>query len=181
MTGVDRLLQRFRARMAVAHVPMGARLLDIGCADGVFLRLAAPRVREAVGIDPDASPSAGPPRIIRGRFPDDFHESGPFDAIALLATLEHVNDADMPRFIDTIRRLLRPGGRVIITVPVPGVDRIVDVLRALHLAHGMDISGHHGYRPEETPSRFVGFTLLRHQPFELGFNHLFVLELPAAS
>jgi SAM-dependent methyltransferase len=179
MTGIDRILQRIRARVAVRHVPRGARLLDIGCADGMFLRLAADRVRESVGIDPDASPSAGPPRILRGRFPDDFHEPGPFDVITLLATLEHVSDANMPAFVEAIRALLRPGGRVIITVPVPAVDRIVDVLRSLRVAHGMDFGGHHGYRPEETPSRFAGFRLVRHEPFELGLNHLFVLELPA--
>jgi hypothetical protein len=65
------------------------------------------------------------------------------------------------------------------TVPSPLVDRIVDVLRRLRLVHGMDIEAHHGYRTEETPRHFAGFRVLRHETFELGLNHLYVLELPA--
>ncbi len=68
---------------------------------------------------------------------------------------------------------------MIITVPAPIVDRIVELLRALRLAHGMDIEAHHGYRPEETPRHFAGFRLVKHEAFELGLNHLYVLELPA--
>ena len=77
------------------------------------------------------------------------------------------------------RRLLGPGGRVVLTVPSPAVDRIVDVLRRLRLVHGMDIEAHHGYRPEETPRHFAGFRVVRHESFELGLNHLYVLERTA--
>jgi SAM-dependent methyltransferase len=94
----------------------------------------------------------------------------------MLAVFEHLGDRDRPRVVDACRRLLRPGGRVVLTVPAPAVDRIVHVLRALHLAHGMDIEAHHGYRPEETPRHFAGFRVLRDTTFELGLNHLYVLE-----
>jgi hypothetical protein len=64
----------------------------------------------------------------------------------------------------------------VITVPAPAVDRIVDLLRSLHLAHGMDIEAHHGYRPEETAAHFKGLRVVRHERFEVGLNHLYVLE-----
>jgi len=128
-----------------------------------------------VGIDPDATPGEHP-RIVRGGFPDDLDDPGPFDAITMLAVFEHFSEARQPAVVEACRRLLRPGSRVIITVPAPAVDRIVDVLRTLRLAHGMDIEAHHGYRPEETPRHFAGFRVVHHEPFELGLNHLFVLE-----
>jgi 2-polyprenyl-3-methyl-5-hydroxy-6-metoxy-1,4-benzoquinol methylase len=185
VTPLDRLLQRLRVRAALPHVPEGARLLDVGCADGHLLRALGPRIRSGVGIDPDlagAGVSGGRPpdgaryRVVRGAFPDDLDDAGPFDVITMLAVFEHFPDADRPRVVEACRRLLRPGGRVVMTVPAPAVDRIVDLLRALHLAHGMDIEAHHGYRPEQTADHFSGFRVLRHEPFELGLNHLFVLE-----
>ena len=94
----------------------------------------------------------------------------------MLAVFEHFRDDDRPRVVEACRRLLRPGGRVVMTVPAPAVDRIVDLLRTLHLAHGMDIDAHHGYQPAETATHFSGFRVLRHERFELGLNHLYVLE-----
>lgn len=178
MTPLDRALQRMRERAAMRHVPRGARLLDVGCDDGSLSRRLGAALREYVGIDPHAP--AGDPRLQRGRFPDDLRADGPFDAIAMLAVFEHFAEDDRARVVEACRRLLRPGGRVILTVPSPLVDRIVELLRAMRLAHGMDIEQHHGYRPEDTARHFAGFRLLAHEPFELGLNHLYVFELPAA-
>jgi SAM-dependent methyltransferase len=191
VTPLDRVLQRLRVRMALPHIPEGSRVLDVGCADGQLFRSARARIREGVGIDPDAWPDQRhvnserrPPdatpsyshRIMRGSFPRDLSDPGPFDVIAMLAVFEHFSETDRPSVVEACHRLLRPGGLVVMTVPAPAVDRIVDVLRALHLAHGMDIEAHHGYRPDQTPAHFAGFRVLRHQPFELGLNHLYVLE-----
>lgn len=177
MTPLDRLLQALRVRVAAPHIPQGSRLLDVGCADGHLLRAVKGRIREGVGVDPDAQPTSGPPyRLIRGAFPDGLDDPGPFDVITMLAVFEHFTEEDRPRVVEAGRRLLRPGGRVVITVPSAAVDRIVDVLRQLRLVHGMDIEAHHGYDPEETPKHFSGFRVLRHEAFELGLNHLFVLQ-----
>lgn len=161
------------------HIPAGGRLLDIGCADGALIRATAGRVRDAAGIDPDAPAGPG---LVRGRFPDDLRDRGPYDVIAALAVFEHVPDKDRPAFAEACRALLRPGGRVVMTVPAPFVDRIIDVLRTLRLVEGMDIESHHGYRPEETQSFFgrAGLRLVTHERFEMGLNHLFVFELPAS-
>lgn len=195
MTPLDRLLQRLRVRAALPHIPEGARLHDVGCADGHLLRAVDGRIRGGVGIDPNgtavnwsasgpslgAEPPAATHRIVRGAFPDDLDDAGPFDVITMLAVFEHFRDADRPRVVDACRRLLRPGGRVVMTVPAPVVDRIVDLPRALRLVHGMHVEAHHGYRPEETAAHFSGFRVVRHDRFELGLNNLYVLENRARS
>jgi 2-polyprenyl-3-methyl-5-hydroxy-6-metoxy-1,4-benzoquinol methylase len=180
VTPLDRLIQRLRVRKALPHIPAGGRLLDVGCADGALIRAAAGRVRDAVGIDPDAPAGSG---LVRGSFPGDLGDKGPYDVIALLAVFEHVPEEERASFVAACRALLRAGGRVVVTVPAPVVDGIVDTLRRLRLVRGMDIEAHHGYRPEETPAHFAkaGLRLVKHERFELGLNHLFVFELPATA
>lgn len=180
MTPLDRLIQRIRIRKALPHIPAGGRLLDVGCADGSLIRAAAGRVKGAVGIDPDAP--EGSSGLVRGRFPRDLRDRGPYDVIALLAVFEHVPDEERAAFVAACRDLLRAGGRVVMTVPAPLVDRIIDILRRLRLVHGMDIEAHHGYDPEKTAAYFAaaGMRTVTHERFELGLNHLFVFELPAA-
>jgi SAM-dependent methyltransferase len=164
------------------HISRGARVLDVGCADGHLLRALGPHAHDSVGIDAeaplasDSTRAGGRYRLIRGRFPDDLGAVGQFDVITMLAVFEHFPDADHARVVEACRRLLRPGGRVVLTVPAPAVDRIVDVLVRLRLADGMDIGSHHAYDPERTPGLFDGFRVVRHVRFELGLNHLFVLE-----
>src|SRR5262249_42118589 len=78
------------------------------------------------------------------------------------------------------RRLLRPGGRVIVTVPAPLVDRIIALLCRLRLADGMSLEEHHGFDPSATPAVFErhGFDLEHRSRFQLGLNFLFVFPNP---
>jgi 2-polyprenyl-3-methyl-5-hydroxy-6-metoxy-1,4-benzoquinol methylase len=94
MKPLDRFLQRWRARVAAPWVPRGARLLDVGCADGVLLRQLGERVSSAVGVDPDAQPArSGAIEIRRDVFQGaEPFAAGSFDCVALLAVLEHVRD-----------------------------------------------------------------------------------------
>jgi SAM-dependent methyltransferase len=131
-------------------------------------------------MDPLAVPNDGPRYQIRT---DSFREPSPFpetcfDTIVLLATLEHIRDKD-PLGRECYR-LLRPGGRLIITVPSPLVDEVVRLLSRLRLADGMSLEEHHGFDPRTTPEVFErhGFLLEHRRHFQLGLNHLFVLRKP---
>ncbi len=184
MTGLDRLIQRWRIAQALRWIPQGARVCDIGTADGALFRQAGARVGEGIGIDPDvpAPTMLGQARLVPGLFPAALPRgSAPFDVITLLAVLEHVPREVQPVLARDIHSWLRPGGRVVITVPSPFVDRILDVLRALRLVDGMSLEQHFGFDPSETPTVFggAGLRLVAHRTFQLGLNHLFVFERPA--
>ena len=181
MRAVDRILRRWRIARAAVWVRRGDRLLDVGCYDRSLIDAVADRVAHAVGIDSVAEPSeAGGVRIARGTFPEDVAaEPGAFDCITALAVLEHVREPHA--FAAACHRLLAPGGRVVLTVPHPLVDRIVDALILLHLADGMDFDEHHGFDVAQTGPIFegAGFRRVAFRPFQLGLNRLFVFEKAA--
>jgi 2-polyprenyl-3-methyl-5-hydroxy-6-metoxy-1,4-benzoquinol methylase len=177
---LDRLLQRWRIRVAADQVPGMARLLDVGCADGVLLERLAPRLSRAVGIDPHARPNAPKPiEIVRGEFPGiPRFASGSFDCVTLLAVIEHV--AEPEALARECHRVLSPGGRVVLTVPHPFVDRILDLLIRVRLLDGMEAEQHHGFDSGTTRELFerAGFRTRVDRRFQLGLNRLLVFERP---
>lgn len=186
MKAFDRFLQRWRIRKAAAHVPAGARVADVGCSDGALFRQIGDRLSGGVGLDPalpDGS-DAGPKfRLVRGLFPADLPEPGPFGAITALAVLEHLEDDELRTLAVACAEHLVPGGRVVATVPSPLVDPILHVLQALRIIDGMHVDEHHEMEPDAIPRAFVaaGFRLVVRRRFQLGLNNLFVFERPAAA
>ncbi|HSU30973.1 MAG TPA: methyltransferase domain-containing protein [Bryobacteraceae bacterium] len=180
MTWIDRFVQTRRIKMAARYLPKHPRVLDVGCADGALFRVL-PFLRDGVGIDPEMSPvSTGNAQLIRGMFPQDLPHDGPFDAITMLAVLEHIPKERQPILAHDCFRYLRSSGRLIITVPSPQTDYILNVLRALRLIDGMSLEQHYGYDVNLTPQLFesAGFKLLVARKFQLGLNNLFVFEKP---
>jgi 2-polyprenyl-3-methyl-5-hydroxy-6-metoxy-1,4-benzoquinol methylase len=175
----DYFIQWWRMRVAARWIPSGCRILDIGCHQGEFLTFLGDRIAPSVGIDPlyQAKHELKQHQLL----PWEFHEGMPFeensfDVITLLATLEHMQKKDM--VAREVKRLLTPGGRVVITVPDLMVDKILEILLALKLVDGMSLDEHHGFLPEEVPDIFLpeGLKLIKLQKFQLGLNHLYIFE-----
>jgi SAM-dependent methyltransferase len=181
MKYLERLAQRWRIEEAAPYIPEGAQVLDIGYADGALFRLLRKPVGAgSMGIDPSLTRRAevdGKP-LIPGRFPADMPAVDPFDAITMLAVLEHFPSTEHGALEQGCRRFLRPGGRLIITVPCAQVDYIVAALKFLRLGHAMTLEEHHGYDVAKTTKIFAAthFRLERRRKFELGLNNLFVFE-----
>lgn len=180
MTPLDRFLQNWRIRKARPHLGPGARVLDIGSADGVMFERLTGLAPNCVGIDPTLKERyVGPGyELLPGFFPQDLPAGQTFDAITMLAVLEHFPDAGHAELAAGCARFLRPGGKLIITVPSALVDQILKVLTALRLVHGMSLEEHHGYDINQTTRIFAppAFRLLRRERFQLGLNNLFVFE-----
>ena len=184
MTWLDRLLRDWRMRVALQHLPAGSRVLDIGTRDGSLLVKAS---AHGVGIDPELAVPAGASgrtTLVRGAFPSGLLDQRPgsFDAATALAVVEHVPDGELAAWATALAELLRPGGRLIITVPAPAVDHLLHVLMALRLVNGMEAHQHHGFVPGDLHGVFAGpqWRLALHRTFQLGLNHLFVFERTSA-
>ena len=184
MKQVDRWLQQWRTAKALPFLDRGARVLDIGCGEGELLRRVAGLAEGSIGVDPTLPQAAhrGAFRLVRGVFPDDVPaNAGPFDAITMLAVLEHLPEADHETLAAGAYRLLKPGGRVIITVPAAAVDHILAVLKTLRVIDGMSLEEHHGYDVNSTARIFAPprFALEVRRRFQLGLNNLFVFRREA--
>jgi SAM-dependent methyltransferase len=99
--------------------PQGARLLDIGCGYGDFILACKRRGWKVVGAEQEASPifarrdELGLEVVTVDKLVDLADAS--FDAITLWHVFEHLSDP--MAMLDEIRRLLKPGGRLLIEVP----------------------------------------------------------------
>jgi SAM-dependent methyltransferase len=114
-------------------LPGVRRFLDLGCGDNTDLAVYRGGNREVWGVDFQSHPQLANRAWFRPLeanggvpFPSDY-----FDAIASRWVLEHV--ADPQRFLEEVRRLLRPGGSFIaLTVNsghyVSWLSRLTDLL-----------------------------------------------------
>jgi SAM-dependent methyltransferase len=182
---LDRMLQRWRIAQARPFLFPGARVLDIGSFDGSLFEQLGCLAPGSMGIDPTLKQNVVNERfrLIAGYFPQDMPAADPFDAVTMLAVLEHFPPSGYEALREGCRRFLKPGGKVIITVPSPAVDHILKVLLALRLVHGMSLEEHHGYEVDQTRTVFPepDFRLIHRGRFQLGLNHLFVFERTAGT
>jgi SAM-dependent methyltransferase len=180
---LDRLLRYWRILKVRPFIPRGARVLDIGCFDGTLFRVLRKRITSGVGVDPALSLSLdlGAFQFVDGRFPLPLPSQEPFDAIALLAVLEHVDTDAITDLRDRCVDLLAPGGVVLVTVPSPAVDHILEGLQRLHLVAGIALHEHHGFDPKSVPPMFADrrLRLTVARRFQLGLNNLFVFTRSA--
>jgi 2-polyprenyl-3-methyl-5-hydroxy-6-metoxy-1,4-benzoquinol methylase len=176
----DRIIQLWRIQVAAQWILWGSRVLDIGCHQGEFLLWLGERIRPSIGLDPlyKGNVNSGRHQFFACNFQESLIslEVNSFDAIVLLATIEHIDEKSV--IAREAAKLLCAGGRVIITVPSPLVDKILNILIYWNIVDGMSLEEHHGFRPDDLPAIFFpeGFKLKTKKQFQFGLNNLYVFE-----
>jgi SAM-dependent methyltransferase len=72
-----------------------------------------------------------------------FHDAY-FDVVAMLAVIEHLTPGRLAAVFREVHRILKEGGLLIITTPVPWVDRLLWVMARLRLVSSEEIMEHKG-------------------------------------
>ncbi|MBI4538192.1 MAG: class I SAM-dependent methyltransferase [Gemmatimonadetes bacterium] len=106
----------------VRHYVRVGRLLDVGCASGMFLRLAAEGGWSVVGIEPAETLAERGKEVLQGRgeilcatLQEASLPAASFDVVTLWDVLEHVPDP--VSFLRSSGELLKPGGLLFANVP----------------------------------------------------------------
>lgn len=109
-----------------------AKILDLGCGDGLFTHLLAHGGRQAVGVDPEsaavnqsatrvAEETAGgaypgpAPEFVVGRGESLPFEPASMQTVAMLDVIEHLPNP--VAVLREVERVLRPGGHLVISTP----------------------------------------------------------------
>lgn len=114
--------RRFEALVRLLQLRSGEKLLDVGCGSGWLAdrcQGAGARVWAAdLALSGIARARARFPRVAHFQVADVYHlpfAVGSFDAVVLSEVAEHLED--LPQALAELARLLRPGGRLLVSVP----------------------------------------------------------------
>lgn len=180
---IDKIIRTWRINVALRYLPLKTNsVLDIGCDDGYLLKQLDGTIPQKDGIDPRLKSDVvfEGLNLRAGYFPNAVEENemyGPYDVIFALAVFEHFSEKDISTSAKIIPQILSAQGRLIVTVPHPFVDRILDVLMFLRLIDGQATEEHHGFDPEDLITHFSDtLKLVKRGTFEFGLNNILVFE-----
>ena len=178
---IDFFIQNKRIKLIEKYVPSNSYILDVGC--GYYpqnlINLQA-KISKAVGIDKDIPDTSFAPNIRfikadqQAQIPLPDNE---FDCILLLAVLEHLENTT--EIIAECYRILKPGGRLIITIPTNYSQPILLKLAYFGLISKEEIFDHkHYFRKAEIDQLMQQnkFKKIVSRSYNLGLNALFVFE-----
>jgi ubiquinone/menaquinone biosynthesis C-methylase UbiE len=153
----------------------GARMLDVGCGTGTLAIRAAARVGdsgEVVGIDPAPRQIArAQAKARRSRRSPEFRQAtvqdlpfpdGSFDAVTSTLMMHHLPAEVRDRALCEIRRVLKPGGRLV----------VADFDAGAADGHGTNgADGHHGDESSGAGLTEAGFSQVTSSHTDFGRSH----------
>lgn len=174
-----------RARLEQAAPYVHGAVLDLGCGPADMLELARDRITAYTGVENN-------PRsllICRRRYPNEsffqrnletepIDAGGPFDVIVMTAVIEHIRNQAF--LLGQFSALLKPGGCVVITSPVPFAVHYVHRFGAFLGFFSQEAADTHEApctrRRLEALAGETGLRMKVYRRFQCGMNQLAVLE-----
>ena len=177
------MIRAWRVSVALKAIPNNAgSFFDIGCDDAYLLKKLSNRATRLDGCDPalDTAITLKNSTLLRGYFPDVVSnqlQQQKYDVIFALAVFEHFTEEVVENSPTKISEMLADQGLLIVTVPHPFVDKILDVLQIFKLIDGQALEEHHGFDPSTLSEILSKYLILKeHKQFQFGLNNLYIFK-----
>lgn len=168
------LFRRWRIKKVLAYIPSDKEMVDIGCDDPPkLLQEVCDKMKWCFGIDAQVKDyRSGNIEIRKQKVVKKIKlPSESVDVVTMLAVLEHMKfPGEVAR---ECYRILKSGGRLLITVPTNKSKPLLELLAVFKLVRPEMIDQHEDYFSKETLGellRKVGFKIRKIDYFGLGLN-----------
>lgn len=143
----DKLLRWMRYRKVIKYIPKDSIVCDIGCGkEGYFFKKIFNRMKYGIGFDEKIEDQKREKYELKRLkiFGDIPLENEKCDAVAMVAVLEHLLNPQ--EVLSESFRILKKGGRLILTTPTPLAKPILNFLSfRLKLIDRNEIKDHKNY------------------------------------
>lgn len=175
----DKLIQYFRFKKVLNLIPAGCILADCGCGTGDFLRSAQRRFSKGYGIETLAKDKKCGENFIFLEGDLNYKiplANGSVDVVTALAVIEHLNSPET--FIQEVYRILKRGGRLVLTTPSPKARPLLEFLaHKVKIISRKDIKDHKNYFDKKKLELLFGkFTDIKVEYFLFGLNTIAVVR-----
>lgn len=174
---LEPILRRWRLYQVKPWIPPGAKLLDIGCGrSATFLKAVSPDIHQGIGVDFKVQPiQTRNIQTIQLKLGQQLpFADASFDVVTLLAVLEHIEYEKA--ILLEIQRVLRDGGRLILTVPSVWAQPVLEFLSyRLRIIDEAEIRDHKRYydrsKLKHVLTNEVDFQNFYHRYFQFWMNN----------
>lgn len=181
---LDKVISWMRLGKVLPYVAQNDVILDFGCGHQAYLlNQIKGKIKSGVGIDYDSKAYRIAPNVEVRNF--HFADKLPFldksfDKIFALATIEHIDIPKVSKLFREFSRILKAGGKVILTTPTPFGKVILEFLAfRLGIISKEEVGDHKKYYQKkdlEILAKNYEFSIEKYQTFQLGGNSLCVLR-----
>lgn len=176
------ILREMRFAIAGRYISENSTVADLGCGyHGKFLHRISAKIKSGVGFDISVSQNQRNKkiRLVRSNLNKEIrHPYVKFDYVVALAVLEHTENPT--HLIKMARKILKKGGKLIITTPHERSKKILEFLAyRLGLISKNEILDHKNYFTNISLRNLISrnkLKIVRLETFEFGYNILCISE-----
>ena len=181
---LEPVLRKFRIKKVIDEIIKvpECKLLDVGCGfNHKFLSTVEPYIAHGTGVDFKVPEKISPKIKTICVLLDETlpFANNSFDVVTMLAVLEHL-DRPLDLCLD-ICRVLKPGGRLIVTVPGKKAKPVLEFLAyKVGIVNKKEIEDHKMYYDLAELQNLVKFIeqfkIVKHMHFQLGMNNFCIIK-----